>query len=46
MAAMLIEAIATLFQRLPDLRLAVPFDQVEYSEPTKDIGITELPVVF
>jgi len=37
---------ATLFQRLPNLRLAIPFGEVRYSPPTKDVGITELPVVF
>ena len=43
---MLTERAATLFQKLPNLKLAVPFDRIEYSEPTRDIGITELPVIF
>jgi fungal nitric oxide reductase len=38
--------IATLFRKLPNLKLAVPFEKVTYSPPTKDVGITELPVVF
>ncbi|OAL45605.1 cytochrome P450 55A3 [Pyrenochaeta sp. DS3sAY3a] len=35
---------ATLFQRLPNLKLAVPFEQINWSPPKKDIGILELPV--
>ena len=38
--------IACLFQRLPNLRLAIPHDQVKYSEPHMDVGIVELPVVW
>nr|KAK5432319.1 hypothetical protein LTR18_011178 [Exophiala xenobiotica] len=37
---------ATLFQKLPDLKMAIPLDQVEYTPPTMDIGIPKLPVVF
>ncbi|OCK74386.1 cytochrome P450 55A1 [Lepidopterella palustris CBS 459.81] len=37
---------ATLFQKLPNLRLAVPFSGLKYTSPTKDVGITELPVIF
>jgi nitric oxide reductase len=37
---------ATLFQRLPNLKLSIPFSNIKYSPPTKDVGITELPVVF
>ncbi|KAF3484081.1 uncharacterized protein GIQ15_03405 [Arthroderma uncinatum] len=37
---------STLFQRLPDLKLAVPLDQIKYSDPSKDVGITELPVTW
>ncbi|RDL39244.1 Cytochrome P450 55A2 [Venustampulla echinocandica] len=37
---------ATLFKKLPTLKLAIPFDQVQYSPPKKDVGISELPVVF
>jgi nitric oxide reductase len=37
---------ATLWKRVPTLKLAVPFDEVKYSPPKKDVGISELPVVF
>ncbi|RDW79372.1 hypothetical protein BP6252_04010 [Coleophoma cylindrospora] len=37
---------ATIFQKLPNLKLAIPFDKISYSPPTKDVGITTLPVVF
>ncbi|KAF2497056.1 cytochrome P450 [Lophium mytilinum] len=37
---------ATLFKRLPNLRLAIPFEEIKYSSPTKDVGITELPILF
>lgn len=37
---------ATLFQKLPDLKLAIPFHEIEYSDPRKDIGIQDLSVVF
>ncbi|KAH8723372.1 cytochrome P450 [Phaeosphaeriaceae sp. PMI808] len=36
----------TLFQRLPNLRLAVPFDQIKWSPPKRDVGIIELLVVW
>lgn len=36
----------TLFQKLPDLKLAVPFEEVKYTEASKDVGITELPVTW
>jgi nitric oxide reductase len=38
--------VATLWKKLPDLKLAIPFEEVKYSPPTKDVGIIELPVVF
>jgi nitric oxide reductase len=38
--------IATLWQKLPNLKLAIPFEEVKYSPPTKDVGIIDLPVVF
>jgi fungal nitric oxide reductase len=31
---------------LPDLKLAVPFEEIKWSAPEKDVGITELLVVF
>lgn len=37
---------ACLFQRLPNLKLGVPHDQVRYSDPHGDVGIEELPVVW
>ncbi|CZS88141.1 probable Cytochrome P450 55A3 [Rhynchosporium graminicola] len=37
---------ATLWQKLPNLKLAIPFDEVKYSPATKDVGIGELSVVF
>lgn len=35
-----------LFQQLPDLKLAIPMSEVKYTDPTKDVGITELPVTW
>ncbi|ORX93938.1 cytochrome P450 55A3 [Clohesyomyces aquaticus] len=37
---------ATLFQRLPNLKLAIPFEDIKWSPPRKDIGITELHVTW
>lgn len=37
---------STLFQRLPNLKLAVPLTEVKYSDPSKDVGITELPITW
>jgi nitric oxide reductase len=42
----LIWSIATIFKKLPNLKLAVPFEEIKWSPPEKDVGITELPVVF
>ncbi|KAL8786596.1 MAG: hypothetical protein Q9195_008153 [Heterodermia aff. obscurata] len=39
-------ALTTLFQRLPDLKLAVPVDQLKFTPPAQNIGITEMPVVW
>lgn len=39
-------AFERLFTRLPNLRIAVPLDQLKYSEPDKDIGLAELPVTW
>lgn len=36
----------TLFRKLPNLKLAIPFEEIKYSPPTRDVGITELPVTF
>jgi len=37
---------ATLWQKLPNLKLAIPLEEVKYSPPHKDVGIVELPVEF
>jgi len=37
---------ATLFQKLPNLRLAIPFEKIKYSPRERDVGIVELPVVW
>ncbi|NUU25652.1 MAG: cytochrome P450 [Streptomycetaceae bacterium] len=37
-------AVATLLRRMPDLRLAVPFDEVKYRSSATLYGIAELPV--
>ncbi|KAJ7592672.1 cytochrome P450 55A1 [Mycena floridula] len=37
---------ATLFQKLPNLKIAIPLSEVQYSPPHKDVGISELSVVF
>ncbi|KJK87259.1 hypothetical protein H633G_08878 [Metarhizium anisopliae BRIP 53284] len=37
---------ATLFQRLPDLKIAVREQELEFSPLHKDVGITYLPVTF
>ncbi|KAF2737470.1 cytochrome P450 55A3 [Polyplosphaeria fusca] len=37
---------ATIFQKMPNLRLAIPFDEIKWTPPKKDVGITELPVLF
>ncbi|KAH7082561.1 cytochrome P450 55A1 [Paraphoma chrysanthemicola] len=34
----------TLFQKLPNLKLAVPFESIQWTPAKKDVGITELPV--
>ncbi|KAI9873620.1 MAG: hypothetical protein M1830_010794 [Pleopsidium flavum] len=36
----------SLFQQLPNLKVAIPMSEVNYSDPTKDIGVTELPVTW
>ncbi|KAH7130322.1 cytochrome P450 [Dendryphion nanum] len=35
---------ATIFQRLPNLKLAIPFEKISWSPPRKDVGISDLPV--
>jgi hypothetical protein len=33
-----------LFRKLPNLKLAVPMEDIKYTDPVKDVGIIELPV--
>jgi len=37
---------ATLFKKLPNLKVAIPYENLKYTPPHKDVGIGELPVVF
>ncbi|KAE8420954.1 cytochrome P450 [Aspergillus pseudocaelatus] len=37
---------STLFQTLPSLRLAVPKSDIEWTPPTRDVGIVGLPVTW
>jgi hypothetical protein len=37
---------ATIFQKLPDLKIAVPLDEIKYTPPHMDVGILELPITF
>ncbi|KAF2186321.1 cytochrome P450 55A3 [Zopfia rhizophila CBS 207.26] len=36
----------TLFQRLPNLKLVIPYEEIKWTPPKKDVGIMELPVVW
>jgi nitric oxide reductase len=38
--------VATLWEKLPNLKLAIPLSEVKYSPPHRDVGILELPVLF
>lgn len=38
--------LATLFQKLPDLKLAVPVEKINYTPLDRDVGIVDLPVTF
>jgi nitric oxide reductase len=29
---------------MPNLRLAVPFEEIQWTPPTRDVGIEKLPV--
>jgi len=33
-----------LFEKLPDLRIAVPMDEIRYTPLHLDVGVVELPV--
>jgi fungal nitric oxide reductase len=37
--------VATLFRKYPELKVAVAFEDIKYTNPHMDIGILELPVV-
>ncbi|KAH6666510.1 cytochrome P450 55A2 [Plectosphaerella plurivora] len=37
---------ATLYHKLPNLEVAVPFEEVHFSPLSKDVGIIDLPVKF
>ena len=39
-------ALSTLFKRLPGLKVAVPFDELEWSPPDRDVGLMTLPVTW
>ena len=36
----------TVFKRLPDLRLAIAAEELEYSPPTQNVGVQALPVLW
>ncbi|CZR53193.1 related to Cytochrome P450 55A1 [Phialocephala subalpina] len=38
--------LSTSWQRQPNLKLVIPFEEAKYSPPKKDFGLSELPVVF
>jgi len=40
------EFVETIFQKLPNLKLGVPFDQIQFSDPHRDVGIQKLPVMW
>ncbi len=35
-----------LFCHLPGLKVAVPFDHLQYTPPDKDVGLVELPITW
>ncbi|KAI6765736.1 hypothetical protein HG530_006806 [Fusarium avenaceum] len=37
---------ATLYQKLPNLKIAVPFKDVNYTPLNRDVGVVDLPVTF
>jgi hypothetical protein len=39
-------ALETLFRRLPDLRFAVPFEEIAFRETKRVYGVYELPVTW
>ncbi|PHH90559.1 hypothetical protein CDD83_3285 [Cordyceps sp. RAO-2017] len=37
---------ATIFRKLPQLKVAVPFEEINFTPLRKDVGIVDLPVTF
>ncbi|KAM0328964.1 hypothetical protein ACHAPQ_006964 [Fusarium lateritium] len=37
---------ATLYQKLPNLKIAVPFEKINYAPLNRDVGVVDLPVIF
>ncbi|KAM0214187.1 hypothetical protein ACHAQD_005544 [Fusarium lateritium] len=37
---------ATLYQKLPNLKIAVPFQEINYTPLNRDVGVVDLPVIF
>ncbi|KAF4498756.1 cytochrome P450 55A1 [Fusarium agapanthi] len=37
---------STLYQKFPDLKVAVPLDKINYTPLNRDVGIVDLPVTF
>lgn len=42
----LITVFATLFKELPDLKIAVPFEKINFTPLDRDVGVVDLPVTF
>lgn len=42
----LIAVFSQLFEKLPNLGIAVPMDEIKYTPLNMDVGVTELPVTF
>ena len=38
--------VGTIFKKLPNLKIAVPMDKIEYTPLTRDVGIVKLPVTW
>lgn len=36
----------SLFQELPNLKLALPVEEIHYTDPARDVGVTDLPVTW
>lgn len=44
--AMVIACAGTLFKKLPDLKLAVPVEKLQFTPATQNVGIMEFPVTW